>query len=229
MRSDHPLQDRSERESEGARAVAAALGVCVGVSGLDHGFFEVLQGNAATPGLFIQAIGPEQRMWIHGTEGAFTLIPNFLATGILSMIIGLLVVVWSIGFLHRPSGSRVFLLLGILMFLVGGGIGMLVFLLFGWATARRVQRPARWWRSVLPAGMRRPVSQIWRALIVVGLALFAFALQVAIVGFVPGVSDPDLALYVCWSALLATLAVLALALAGASAEKGDEAPLETRA
>ena len=55
------------REVSGTAVVASALGVCAGVSGLDHGFFETLQGNTTTPGLIVQAIGPAQRMWIHGT------------------------------------------------------------------------------------------------------------------------------------------------------------------
>jgi hypothetical protein len=205
------------REVNGTRMVASALGVCVGVSGLDHGFFEALQGNMATPGLIVQAIGSAQRMWIHGTEEAFTLVPNFLVTGILAMVVGVLTIVWSIGFIDRPNGSRVLLLLGGLMFLVGGGIGMLVFLLFGWAVARRIHRPLTWWRSVLPTGAGRALSMAWPGLVAVGLVLYAFSLEVAIVGFVPAVSDPEQALVICWSALLAMLAALGVALVGASA------------
>jgi hypothetical protein len=204
------------REVSGTKVVASALGVWVGVSGLDHGFFEVLQGNAPTPGLIVQAIGPAQRMWIHGTEEAFTIVPNFLVTGILAMAVGVLAIAWSIGFIDRPNGSRVLLLLGVLMFLVGGGIGMLVFLLFGWAVARRIHRPITWWPSVLPAGVAKVLSIAWPGLVAVGLALYAFALEVAIVGFVPAVSDPDQALVICWSALLAMLAALVVAVVGAS-------------
>ena len=209
------------REVSRTAVVASALGVCVGVSGLDHGFFETLQGNTTTPGLLIQAIGPAQRMWIHGTEEAFTIVPNFLVTGILAMAVGLLTIAWSIGFIDRPNGSRVLLLLGGLLFLVGGGIGMLVFLLFGWAVARRIHRPLTSWQSVLPAEACRILARAWPGLLAVGLALYAFALEVAIVGVVPGVSDPDLALVICWSALLAMLAALGVALVGASA--GDVA------
>ena len=192
--------------------VASALGV----SGLDHGFFEALQGNTATPGLVVQAIGPAQRMWIHGTEEAFTIVPNFLVTGILAMAVGLLMIAWSIGFIDRPNGSRVLLLLGGLLFLVGSGIGMLVFLLFGWAVARRIHRPLTWWRSFLPAGVCRILAQAWPGLVALVLVLYAFALEIAIVGFVPAVSDPEQALLICWSALVAMLGALFVALVGAS-------------
>ena len=140
----NPTARITGREVNGAKAVAAALGICVGVSGLDHGFFEALQGNTPTPGLIVQAIGPAQRMWIYGTEEAFTLIPNFLLTGFLAMLVGLATIIWSVRSIDRPYGSRIFVLLGGLMFMVGGGIGMLVFLLVGWLVARRIHRPLAW-------------------------------------------------------------------------------------
>lgn len=205
----------ARRGANGTKAVAAALGVCVGVSGLDHGFLEALQGNTATPGLIVQAIGPAQRMWINGTEEAFTLVPNFLLTGILAIAVGLLTIAWSIRFIDRPNGSLVLLLLGGLLFLVGGGIGMLVFLVFGWAVARLIHRPLTW-PSVLPTGVCSVIARAWPGLVAIGLALYAFALEVAIVGVVPGVSDPDKALVICWSALLAMLAAMFVAVVGAS-------------
>ncbi len=214
----NPTAPITGRAVSGTKAVAAALGVCVGVSGLDHGFFEALQGNTATPGLIVQAIGPAQRMWIHGTEEAFTLVPDFLVTGILAMVVGLITIAWSIQYIDRPNGSRVLLLLGGLLFLVGGGIGMLVFLLFGWSVARRIHRPLAWVPSFVPGVVGRVLSKTWPGLVVVGLALYAFALEVAIVGVVPGVSDPEQALVICWFALVGMLASLGLALVGASAE-----------
>ena len=60
---------------------------------MSHGFFEILQGNVSTPSLFISAIGESQKMWPHGNEPAFTLIPNFLVTGIAEMLVGLAIVV----------------------------------------------------------------------------------------------------------------------------------------
>lgn len=213
------------RGGGGIRVVASALGICVGVSGLDHGFFETLQGSTPTPGLVVQAIGPAERMWVYGTEEAFTLVPDFLVTGILAIAVGLATIVWSVGFLDRPNGSRVLLLLGLLLFLVGGGIGMLVFLLAGWAVARRIARPLAWVRGIVPARAGAFLSRAWPALVAAGLMLYAFALEVAIVGFVPGVSDPDVALTICWSALLAMLVLFGVAVVGASATPtADDAP-----
>ena len=65
------------------RNIVTAVGVMLGIAGINHGFFETLQGNIPTNGLIIQAIGDAQQMWIHGTEEAFTIVPNFLITGIL--------------------------------------------------------------------------------------------------------------------------------------------------
>ena len=214
------------REINGAKVVAGALGICVGVSGLDHGFFEALQGNTPTPGLIVQAIGTAQRLWIHGTEEAFTLVPNFLLTGFLAMLVGLVTIIWSVRSIDRLNGSRVLLLLGGLLFLVGGGIGMLVFLLASWLVARRIHRPLAWVPSRSLGAVGRVLSRMWPGLVVVGLALYAFALEIAIVGVVPGVSDPDQALAVCWLALVATLASMGLALVGASAEAVTETAVQ---
>jgi len=212
--------------SEGARRVAAAAGVCVGISGLDHGFFEVLRGNTPISGLVIQAIGPEQQMWESGTEEAFTVVPNFLITGILAMVVGIAMIVWSVACLDRPRADRWYLTLGLLMFVVGGGIGMLVFLLLGWAIARRIHRPAAWWGRVLPGALERIFARTWRGAIGVAGLLYGVALEIAIVGYVPGVADPALALSICWGSLLAMLVMFALALFGASSRPRIMAPVE---
>ena len=98
------------------------LGVIFGISGINHGLFETLQGNIQTGGLFISAIGEAQKMWPHGNEPAFTLIPNFLITGIVAMLVGLAIIVWSCVYVHKKMGSIILLLLFILLLLVGGGV-----------------------------------------------------------------------------------------------------------
>ncbi len=89
------------------KTVVSTFGVILGLSGFNHGLFEALQGNAPTPGLIIQAIGPANRMWLHGTEEAFSIIPNFLVTGILAMVVAIIIMIWSARFLQTKHGSTV--------------------------------------------------------------------------------------------------------------------------
>ena len=119
------------------RINVATIGVLFGISGMTHGFGEILQGNRPTNGLIINAIaaGSSWSRWTEGGEGAFTIIPNFLLTGLLAMLVGLAIIIWSIGFVHKPRGPLVYLLLFVLLFLVGGGIGQVIFFIPAWAVA----------------------------------------------------------------------------------------------
>jgi len=74
------------------RLVGTVLGVFAGLLGLEHGYFEILQGNVKPSSALIHAIGPPckpEKVW-HGCEPAMTLVPNFLITGILATILSLL-------------------------------------------------------------------------------------------------------------------------------------------
>lgn len=101
------------------RVIVSAVGVLTGISGINHGFFEALQGNHSTGGFIINAVGKGNSwtVWKNGGEGAFTVIPNFLLTGILTMIVGALLIGWSIAFIHKKRGSTVFLLIALMLFL----------------------------------------------------------------------------------------------------------------
>ncbi len=208
------------RDLNATRIIASTLGVFAGMSGLDHGFFETLQGNSPTPGVVVQSIGPVQRMWVYGTEEAITLVPNFLLTGILAMFVGLLLIVWSIWFIDGKRGSTVFALLGALLFLVGGGGALIVALILGWAVSTRIGRPPQRWGRL---AVSRALSRVWPVLLVVSVILYLVALEIAITGFVPGVSDPDQILAVCWSSLGLMLVLLFLAMAGGFAHDLERA------
>ncbi|PKM83261.1 MAG: hypothetical protein CVU89_00455 [Firmicutes bacterium HGW-Firmicutes-14] len=173
------------------RVIVATVGVIFGIGGMVHGFFEALQGYTPTNGLIIHAIGEINRMWAYGNEPAFTIIPNFLITGIAAMIVSLAVIIWSAGFLHKKNGSLIFLLLFILLFLVGGGIGQVLFFTIGWAFSTRIHKPLTWWRKVLPAGMRRFLAKLWIFFLIFSSLLILYTLQIAVYGFVPGISNPD--------------------------------------
>jgi hypothetical protein len=171
--------------------IAATIGVIFGLAGFNHGFFESLQGNTPTDGFIIQAIGAAQRFWVLGTEEAFTIIPNFLISGILSMILGLVIVFWSLRFMHTRYGPAVFLGLFVLLFLFGGGIGQLIFFIPAWAFATRIGKPLTWWRKVLPESSWPFLSKLWMITLLLSSIAILIGLELAIFGYFPGMTDPQ--------------------------------------
>jgi hypothetical protein len=192
--------------------IVSVLGMMLGISGLNHGIFETVQGAVPTPGLIIQAIGDAQQMWVHGTEEAFTILPNFLLAGILTILFSLTIIVWTVFFIDRKHGPAVFLLLFVLLFLSGGGIGQIVFFIPTWLASTRIHKPLNGWRKILPEKTRRWVSKIWPATLAISLLAFFGALFIAIVGYVPGMSDPDQILYFCWALLVSALGLILLSM-----------------
>jgi hypothetical protein len=195
------------------RLNVATVGVIFGFSGMTHGFAETLQGNTPTDGMFIMAVAAGSRWsrWSEGSEGAFTLVPNFLITGMLAMLVGLAIIIWSVGFVQKPRGPLVFLLLFIVLFLVGGGIGQVVFFLPAWVVAMRIHTPLNWWKRVLPAGIRSRLARGWPGVLTVASLLILTALGIAIFGYIPGVQDMEQVLNINLSMVGASLLCFLLA------------------
>jgi hypothetical protein len=180
------------------KIIVSTIGVILAIAGLDHGFFETLQGSNPTSGLIIKAISPEMKLW--GTEEAFTIVPNYLVTGLLAILISLAIIVWSVRFIHTHHGATVFGLLFILLFLFGGGIAaQIMFVPVTWAVAAHINKPLDWWRKVLPEGLRRGLAKIWPVTLTLGSISFLIGLFIAITGYVPGESDSERILSICWA------------------------------
>ena len=201
------------------RTIVSIMGIFFAIGGIDHGFFETLHGNTPTHGFFIQAIGAASRFWIYGTEDAFTIIPNFLFTGLLAILFSIAIMVWLAGFIQTRHGPAVFFLLFVCLFLVGGGVGQVFFFLPTWAVATRISSPLTWWRRVLSEATRRALARLWPITMTAGVIFFLIALEIAIFGFVPGVTNPDLKNYICWSILgVGLLAILFTFVSGFSSD-----------
>ena len=194
--------------NKATRINVAILGTIFGFSGMSHGFFEALQGNVLTNSLFIFAIGEAQKMWPHGNEPAFTLLPSFLLAGIASMIVGVAIIIWSLGFVHRKNGPTIFLLLFITLLLVGGGVAQILFFPFIWLVSIRIHQPLTWWRKILPIQMRKPLAMLWPWSLAISAGLLVFALVIATTGFVPGVRDSE----AVFSIMVVCLGIEAIAL-----------------
>ena len=165
------------------RVIASTLGAVVGLAGMEHGFFEMLQGSATTNGLVIDAIGPAQKLWLGATEPALTVIPNFLVSGILAMIVGALVTIWAVAFVQRKYGALILLLLSIVLFLVGGGSPPIFLGVVASAVATRINKPLTWWHAHLSVNVRGFLAKLWPWSIIAFVFMFWFSVAIAITGW----------------------------------------------
>jgi hypothetical protein len=206
-------------ENAATRTVASTLGVLVGIGSIDHGLLECLQGFRPTPGLLVNALGPGYRWtaWTEGGEGAFTLIPNFLVTGIVATLFGLLMILWALRFLQTAHGATVFLLLGVASFLSGGGVAQLVLFTLTWAVATRIHAPLAFWRWLLPPAVRSALGRMGPWTLAAATVLFLAALEIAVFGYVPSVSSHRQLFHVCWTLLALALALYFLSIVSAFA------------
>jgi hypothetical protein len=127
------------------KTVAMCLGIAAGLAGLEHGYFEILQGNARPEGLMIVSMGPpcDPEVAWNICEPAMTIIPNFLLTGILAVILGLAILIWSAAFIQRKHGGLVLMLLSVALLLFGGGLFPPMIGLVGGAAGTRIKAPLR--------------------------------------------------------------------------------------
>jgi hypothetical protein len=127
------------------------------------------------------------------------------------MLVGLAVIIWSVGFVHKRNGPLVFLLLFVLLFLAGGGIAQIVFFIPTWLVATRINKPLTWSRKVLSGPIGRRLAKYWPNALITVSVLFIIALEIAVFGYFPGVQDPERLLAICWSSLVVAMGMFFLA------------------
>jgi len=165
------------------RIVASTLGVLVGLAGIEHGFFEMLQGDVRPDGALIDAIGPEQRIWAYATETAITIVPNFFWTGILAIFFGFAVTIWAVLFIDRKYGAWIFGFLSLILWLVGGGFAPILMSIFAFIAATQINRPLKWWRKHLPVVLKDFLSMLWPWSIIIYAFVFVIGVEIAIFGY----------------------------------------------
>jgi len=125
------------------KTVATWFGISAGIAGVEHGYYEILQGNLPTNSLMISSIGPPcipDEIW-NACEPALTIIPNYFISGIFSVIIGLLIIIWSIFFIQSRFGGIILILMSIALLLFGGGIFPPLIGIVGGIAATRINVP----------------------------------------------------------------------------------------
>lgn len=127
------------------KTVAMWLGIAAGLAGLEHGYFEILQGNTRPPSLAFPSMGPpcDPAVAWNACEPAMSILPSFLLTGVLALLLGLAIIVWSAAFVQRRHGGLVLILLSIALLLFGGGIFPPLIGVIGGAAGTQINRPLR--------------------------------------------------------------------------------------
>jgi hypothetical protein len=142
------------------KTVATWFGLTAGLAGMEHGIFEIFQGNTRPEGVVIASIGPPcvaEEVW-NACEPAMTIIPNFLISGILATLLGALVVVWSLAFLGRKRGGLILIVLSVALLFFGGGFFPPLIGLVGGATGLRIHKPLP---KRDPGVLLRTVARLW--------------------------------------------------------------------
>lgn len=155
-------------------ATASAFGVLAGIGGLTHGVGEVLQGNVAVDGVFLDSwtVGPIARNM--GGEPGLTILPTALSAGLLTLVLSCAVVVWSVIGVRRSHGGSVLVLLSLGMLLAGGGVGPPVIGMLAGAIGRWGPLDQPRWVGRFPPRTRRVLADVWAPLYVVALAVGSF-------------------------------------------------------
>ena len=162
------------------RISSAAFGTLCGLTGIIAGAFLILQGDSSVNAVKISYIGPEYRMWEHETYVAFTLIPNYILSGLTTLIISITLVYISLFKLHKRYGSIVFLVLSVLQLFTGGGfvidLALITFLLsFGIRSKLKV------WTRIFSNKLGKFLAVLWFPALIfyLGLSVAMLALTIA--------------------------------------------------
>ncbi|CAG0993559.1 hypothetical protein ANAEL_02445 [Anaerolineales bacterium] len=142
------------------KTVAMWFGVTAGIAGLEHGYFEILQGNTRPMALAFPSWGPQQcdptKIW-HACEPAMSILPNFLVTGILAMLLSLAIIIWAGWFVQRKQGGLILVLLSIALLLFGGGFFPPIIALVGGLAGTKINKPL----SKQPGSITRLAAKLW--------------------------------------------------------------------
>ncbi|MFA6904114.1 MAG: hypothetical protein WC236_13645 [Gallionellaceae bacterium] len=144
-----------------AKAIALVFGILGGLGGIVHGVGEVLQGNIKPDEMFFSSWtqGPIA-LYLDG-DPAFSVIPNFFVTGVFTLVVSTLVVLWSCVFIEKKHGGFVLISLSIAMLLVGGGVGPPTLALLAGISGVGINATYSWWRVHLNKNIQHILGTLW--------------------------------------------------------------------
>ena len=163
------------------------FGVFGGFFGLEHGIGEIIQGNISTPGLKIYAFLAPGLPFPFGREPALSIVPNYLISGILTILLGLIIILWSVKMTQIKYGAVGLFGLSIILFLIGGGFGPFTTMIFASIAASKINSNFIWWKRLLPFRLRTFVAKLFPWITILFLSWIPFEL---ILGLFFGIGYP---------------------------------------
>jgi hypothetical protein len=93
-------------------------------------------------------------------------------------------------------------LLSITLFIVGGGIAMIICFLITWIVSTRINKPLLWWRKIFPKELRKKFAKLWSSILISGFLLFSIGIGIWVMLTPPGETNQiNIVDYICWSFL----------------------------
>ena len=128
--------------------------------GIEHGIGEVLQGYGPTDGVYIQSWPHSPFFEIMSGEPAMSVVPNYLLTGVLSILSSCALLVVLVKSNHERRAMILLFVLLVVMLLTGAGFGPPVVGLIAASIALKKNSPLKAW-SGFPAGFHGVLSALW--------------------------------------------------------------------
>ncbi len=174
------------------KATVSAMSAFVALAGIEHGVGEILQGSVRPDGIMI-ASWRDPAFDVLAGEPAMTLIPNLLASGILSILVSLVFLMWGALFIHRKHGGLVLILLSVILLLVGGGFAPPVLGIILGAVGTKVNSTWAHWSTRRPGWSRRLLGSAWGWLLGASMAAFLITFPgLILIEHFAGLSNPEL-------------------------------------
>lgn len=150
------------------RRVVQWLGVVAAIAGVEHGVGELWQYRTPFTTTGFASWEGVDAFRALGGEPAMSLVPNYAASGVLSIGLALLLGAWCLTQLHRRHTGWVIVALSVALLLTGGGFGPpLVGVTIGLVATRIGTTPRRW------TGPRSAaLGRGWRWALAVSVAAF---------------------------------------------------------
>lgn len=170
-----------------SKFTAILFSIFGGFFGFEHGIGEILQRNISTPGLKIYAYNAPGLPFPFGREPALSVVPNYLISGIFTILFGLIIIVWSAKLLKIKFGSLGLFGLSIILFLTGGGFGPFTTLIMACIAATKINSDFFWWKKRLPFGFRIFVAKLFPVFTILFLLWIPFEF---VLGYFFGIGYP---------------------------------------